>query len=79
MNWQNSSNQIDKIIKAAQAAQNPVAFLQSQALNSPLIKQALDLGREFNGDYDAATLSILQKNNLDPQQVKLKLNQLGIK
>lgn len=74
----NNSNQLEKIIRAAQAVRNPVAYLQSQVANSPLIKQALDLGAQYNGDYDAATRSLLQQNNIDPMQVRQLLQTLGI-
>lgn len=61
----------------AKAVQNPIAYLQSQAQNSPLVRQALELGKQYNGDYDAATRAILQQNNIDPNEAKLLLQQLS--
>lgn len=77
--FQNNFNQLQKIISAAQAVQNPVAYLQSQFQNHPLIKQALELGQKYNGDYDAATAELIKNNNLNPNEVKQALQQLGIK
>ena len=66
------------VIQRAQAIQNPVAYLQSQAANIPIVKEALELGKEYNGNYDAATAAILKENNIDINEAKSYLKQLGI-
>ena len=63
----------------AQAVQDPIAYLQSQAKDIPIIRTALELGERYNGDYDAATKAILEKCQIDEQQVRDCFNQLGIK
>ena len=77
-NFNQARTQIQQLIQAAKAVQNPVAYLQSRVNDSPLVKEALELGKKYNGDYDAATRAILQQNNLDPVEVKKLLSQLGI-
>ena len=53
-------------------------FLQSQVQNHPIIKKVLELGQKYNGDYDAATASLIKDNNLNPDEVKQMLKQLGV-
>lgn len=76
---QNNFNYLGRIIEAAQAAQNPIAYLQSKAKELPIIQKALSLGEQYNGDYDAATRDILKENQIDENEFRKRLNQLGIK
>lgn len=68
-----------RIIEAAQAAQNPIAYLQSKAQELPIVQQALALGKQYDGDYDAATRDILKENHIDENEFRKRLTQLGIK
>ena len=76
---QNNFNNLGKLIQLAQVAENPIAFLQNQALNSPLIQKVFELGKQYNGDYDAATRDILKAYKVDENQARTYLSQLGIK
>ena len=76
---QSNFNYLSKIIETAQAAQNPIAYLQSKARELPIVQQALSLGEKYNGDYDAATRDILKENQIDENEFRKRLNQLGIK
>ena len=59
--------------------QDPIAYLQSQAMNSPLIQKTLELNKQYGGDSDAATRDVLKAYGIDEKEARTVLNQLGIR
>lgn len=57
---------------------NPESFLQMASSQNPLIAQALSLGKQNGGNYDAITEAILQNAGYDTAAVREQLVEAGI-
>ena len=72
--------QTKNMINILRNAENPLGLLQlvAQKTNNPIAKTVIELNTKYNGNCDLATADLIKEYNLNPDEVKSKLHDLGI-
>lgn len=50
-------------------ANNPQALLMQLAQQNPTIKQAIEISKQYGGDYNKAAEDLAQKNGIDINEI----------
>lgn len=61
---------IKQVMNTLRNANNPQAMLTQMAQQNPNIKQLLEIGKQYNGDYNKAFEDIARKNGYNPQDIR---------
>ena len=75
-NFENTKSMINIL----RNANNPLGLLQTvvEKTGNPIAKTVIDLNTKYNGNCDLATAELIKEYNLNPDEVKSKLHDLGI-
>ena len=65
---QPASNPLAGIFNTLKAAQNPIATLQTMAMNSPEIQEVLNIIQQNGGNAQQAFYAEAQRRRVDPMQ-----------
>ena len=70
--------QLKQVSAIVKNAGNNAMLLQMAAAQHPAIKKAMEVAKEYGGDYDKATAALIEENGLDPGEVRGVLAELGL-
>ena len=65
----NAVNPVQNLIGTLKAAKNPAMMLNQMAGQNPIVKQAMDIVQQYNGDQMAAFTATAKQYGVDPNQI----------